>query len=89
VGQKKPNAWGLYDTQGNVRERCADWYDEKYYRKGPAADPTGPGQGKARVVRGGSWLANPWQLRLSARASRPPDLRDSDVGLRLVRERAR
>jgi len=47
VGQKKPNAWGLYDMHGNVREWCADDYRESYDRE--------PAERKEGVMRGGCW----------------------------------
>lgn len=42
VGQKKPNAWGLYDMHGSVIEYVADLYDPKYYASSPKEDPKGP-----------------------------------------------
>jgi formylglycine-generating enzyme required for sulfatase activity len=55
VGEKKANAWGLYDVHGDAWEWCADWYDKAYYKASPANDPTGPASGTFRVCRGSSW----------------------------------
>ena len=63
VGQKKANAFGVYDMSGNVWEWCADWYDGKYYASSPQDNPTGPDSGTRRVLRGGSWFDHPVDCR--------------------------
>jgi formylglycine-generating enzyme required for sulfatase activity len=53
VGQKLPNAWGLYDMIGNVEQWCSDRYIN--YPGGSVVDPTGPSSGTYRVHRGSCW----------------------------------
>ena len=55
VGQKKANAWGLFDMYGNVPEWCWDRFDAEYYKTSPTSDPPGPGTGRERVFRGDAW----------------------------------
>jgi len=55
VGQKKPNAWGLYDICGNLWQWCNDFYGVEYYQQSPKENPRGPKEGDSRVVRGGAW----------------------------------
>ena len=62
VGRKKPNAWGIFDMDGNVSEWCEDVYSPTYYSQSPATDPTGPpspGQDVKRVMRGGTGAPAP------------------------------
>ena len=70
VGQKLPNAWGLYDMLGNVSEWTLDQYDEKYFATltDNAVDPlTPPATRYPRTVRGGSYLDDAPVLRSAAR----------------------
>lgn len=78
-----PNAWGLYQMHGNVREWCADWYGP--YPAGRVADPTGPAEGDCRVLRGGSWFSRRRGCRSAARIARRPYLGEDNYGFRLAR----
>jgi len=83
VGQKSPNAWGLYDMHGNVWEWCQDWFGT--YPGGPVTDPLGPASGSLRVFRGGSWFSEVIDCRSAARGNDVPD--DSGhyiIGFRVV-----
>jgi len=82
VGQKKPNAWGLYDMCGNVYEWCQDWHGE--YSAKSATDPTGAADGSKRVLRGGSWGSGAAICRSAHRGIYDPSTRSIAHGLRVV-----
>lgn len=70
VGQKKPNAWGLYDMLGNVGEWVLDQYQADYYSSlpGSAAQPLRePSTRHPRTVRGGSYRDEASVLRSADR----------------------
>jgi formylglycine-generating enzyme required for sulfatase activity len=84
VKQKKPNAFGLYDMEGNVYEWTQDWFFD--YEEDPLTDPKGPASGFERVPRGGSWNSTPKGVRTSNRNALEPDAGDFNVGFRVARE---
>jgi len=83
VGQKQPNAWGLYDMNGNVWQWCQDWLGE--YPGGSVTDPDGPSSGSFRIARGGSWNDVATLVRSAYRNFYTQDGRWPMVGFRLVR----
>ena len=77
VGSYAPNAWGLFDMQGNVLEWCKDSYDKNYRNKDQK-------DASERVTRGGLWLSGGRNCRAAFRQPVSPSTRASGVGFRVV-----
>ncbi len=91
VGQKRPNAWGLYDMLGNVAEWCNDAYDAEAYKNGEGKNPRGPADGDLYNLRGGAWALPADVCRSSARMADSPGFQDAcfardAIGFRCVRK---
>jgi formylglycine-generating enzyme required for sulfatase activity len=82
VGQKRPNAWGLYDTHGNVWEWCLDWFAP--YPAMALVDPVGPATNKFKLFKGGGWDNDAPFARASSRFMMPPVSGIHFVGFRMA-----
>jgi len=87
--QNAQSYYGCYDMSGNVREWCSDRYSVSFYQdyvdSGSPPNPTGPGSGSQRVLRGGSWYSiHPNLCRSAVRFSSPPNSRGHSLGFRCV-----
>ncbi len=75
IGQKEPNAWGLYDMLGNVWEWCSDLYDSEVY-------------GSYRIFRGGGWCDEErGVMATNRRRSHPLRFKIDDLGFRIARNK--
>ncbi|MBX7254024.1 MAG: SUMF1/EgtB/PvdO family nonheme iron enzyme [Candidatus Promineofilum sp.] len=72
---------GALDMAGNVSEWTNDWYDSGYYARSLAVNPSGPGSGETKALRGGSWSDDG---RVAYRYFHEEQFVYRDVGFRLV-----
>jgi formylglycine-generating enzyme required for sulfatase activity len=86
IGKYKPNALGLYDMLGNVREWTADWFGDDLYWNPVPPNPKGPAEGKYKVERGGSFMNDKRGVTAALRYNHPPTIRLFYVGFRCARD---
>jgi len=91
VASTLPNAFGLYDMQGNGWKWCNDWFSLTYYASSPAADPRGPATGVNRVLRGGADIGSLFVLqdfyRSAYRGNLTPGVANMYTGFTCARSR--
>jgi len=81
----KPNLWGIYDMHGSIEEWCSDWYQSRYSNK--KVDPTGPPEGRYKVLRGGDWWSfDVKYCRSAVRYYNLPYAKFNDYGFRIIME---
>jgi formylglycine-generating enzyme required for sulfatase activity len=80
VGQKKPNAFGLYDMLGNVVEWTHTWYTVQHSQEN--INPTGPSTAEFKSLKGGGWWDDPDLVRASYRSRIEPGDTDYNIGFR-------
>ena len=81
--------YGLFDMSGNVAEWVQDWHFPEYYLFSPKKNPPGPKKGVYKIIRGGNWMNNAEDVRLTYRNATVPKARSKTVGFRCVADAPR
>ncbi len=77
--------YGLHHMAGNMAEWVRDWFNFDYYAIMPDRNPPGPGEGRYKAVRGGSWRSKPNMLRTATRGGAYPYQREATIGFRCAK----
>ena len=85
AGSFRPNVFGLYDVLGNVWEWVQDCWNGNYAGAPSDGRAWEGGDCSRRVLRGGSWLDEPWLLRSANRSWNTAGNRDFSFGFRIAR----
>jgi formylglycine-generating enzyme required for sulfatase activity len=83
----QPNGYGLYNVIGNAWEWCGDWFSPSYHLTATPVNPVGPLRGRAKVMKGGSYLCHHSycnRYRVAARTSNDPDSATTNITFRCV-----
>jgi formylglycine-generating enzyme required for sulfatase activity/murein DD-endopeptidase MepM/ murein hydrolase activator NlpD len=83
VGQYAPNAWGLYDMQGNTWEWCLDGWSYNL-PGGSVTNLLSPASGLPHTIRGGGWYNEARQCRAACRLPCDANYGNQELGFRVV-----
>ena len=81
--------YGVFDMSGNAAEWVQDWHYPEYYLFSPKKNPPGPEKGVYKIIRGGNWMNNAEDVRLTYRNATVPKARSKTVGFRCVADAPR
>jgi len=85
VGSYDPNPLGLHDIHGNVWEWTQDCWNETHAGAPNDGSARESGDCKFRIMKGGSWVNLPYQIRAAKRFRYTTDYRYDDYGFRIAR----